>query len=110
MVSSARGSLERSQGVLKCRGRDLDALTDGEICWELGSQGVGSVGEGVISRRADAATPMGAVLLTFSSTSVPSHVCVGPCRTAVGLCVPGPLRCFEPRASSGVKRIGLQQR
>lgn len=94
VVSSAHKSLNQSQGVLKYRGRDLDALTDEEICEELKSQGVKSV-KRFTSRRADATTPMRTILLTFSSTSVPSHVYIGPYRTAVSLYIPNPLRCFK---------------
>ena len=56
----AHKSLNQSQGVLKYRSRDLNNLTNEQICGELKSQGVKAV-KRFTSRRQDATTPMSTI-------------------------------------------------
>ena len=84
-------SLNTSKGVIRCR--DLEGMSDDEICKELSSQDVAVV-KRIRIRRNDEFIPTNTFILTFSKPTLPQSVKAGYLNIPVEPFVPNPLRCF----------------
>ena len=89
---TAHSSLNSSRGVI--RSRDLEGVSDEEICGNLASQGVAAVRR-ISVRRNDISVPTNTLILTFSSPTLPQSIKAGYLCIAVEPFIPNPLRCFK---------------
>lgn len=84
--------LNTSKGVVSCY--DLMINSVDEIKEELASQGVTEVYR-ITSRRGGSIQPTPTLILTFSTTKLPSDVFAGFHKLSVREYIPNPLRCFK---------------
>ena len=85
-------TLNSSKGVV--RSRDLEGVSEEEICENLSSQGVSSV-KRINVRRNNELVPTNTLILTFSTPTLPDSVKAGYLRIPVVPYIPNPLRCFK---------------
>ena len=80
-------TLNFSKGVV--RSKDLEGVSEEEICENLSSQGVSSV------KRINELVPTNTLILTFNTPTLPDSVKAGYLRIPVVSYIPNPLRCFK---------------
>ncbi|XP_041369839.1 uncharacterized protein LOC121383807 [Gigantopelta aegis] len=85
-------SLNSSKGVIRCR--DLEGVTEEEICENLSSQGVTAVRRIKVRRNNDL-LPTNTCILTFNVPTLPQSVKAGYLNIPVEPFIPNPLRCFK---------------
>ena len=84
--------LNSSKGVI--RSRDLEGVSEEEICENLSSQGVTSV-KRIKVRRNNELVPTNTFILTFDVPTLPNSVKAGYLHIPVVPYIPNPLRCFK---------------
>ena len=89
---SVHASLNTSKGVI--RSRDLEGVSEEEICENLSSQGVSAVRR-IKVRRNNELVPTNTFILTFDRPVLPDCIKAGYLKIAVTPFVPNPLRCFK---------------
>ena len=94
ITASPHRTLNQCKGIIRYKGGDLDELTDEEICNELKPQGVKAV-KRFTTKRENTVIKLNTFLLTFSSTSVPANIHIGPYIIKVSTYIPNPVRCFK---------------
>ena len=92
--AEAHRSLNRSQGIIRDRDRNLADLSEQEICSELSSQGVSHV-KRFTKKEDNKIIKLNTYLITFNSAAPPSHINLGLFRVSVDIFIPNPLRCFK---------------
>ncbi|XP_041376689.1 uncharacterized protein LOC121389145 [Gigantopelta aegis] len=85
-------SLNSSKGVVRCR--DLEGVSDEEICDNLTSQDV-TVVRRIKVRRNNELVPTNTFILTFSTPTLPHSIKAGYLNIPVEPFIPNPLRCFK---------------
>ncbi|XP_041357812.1 uncharacterized protein LOC121374769 [Gigantopelta aegis] len=85
-------SLNSSKGVIRCR--DLEGVTEDEICENLSSPGVTAVRR-IKVRRNNNLLPTNTCILTFNVPTLPQSVKAGYLNIPVEPFIPNPLRCFK---------------
>ena len=85
-------SLNSSKGVV--RSRDLEGVSEDEICENLSSQGV-TVVKRINIRRNNEMIPTNTLILTFNKPTLPDSVKAGYLNIPVVPYIPNPLRCFN---------------
>ena len=85
-------SLNTVKGVI--RSRDLEGVSDDEMCENLSSQGVSTV-KRIMVRRNDILVPINTFILTFRKHTLPQSIKAGYLNIPVDPYVPNPLRCFK---------------
>jgi len=89
---TAHSSLNSSKGVI--RSRDLEGVSEDEICKNLSSQGVKTV-KRINVRRNNELIPTNTLILTFDKPTLPLSVKAGYLNIPVVPFIPNPLRCFN---------------
>ena len=84
--------LNSSKGVI--RSRDLEGVSEEEICENLSSQGITSV-KRIKVRRNNELVPTNTFILTFDVPTLPNSVKAGYLHIPVVPYIPNPLRCFK---------------
>ena len=84
--------LNSSKGVI--RSRELEGVSEEEICENLSSQGVTSV-KRIKVRRNNELVPTNTFILTFDVPTLPNSVKAGYLHIPVVPYIPNPLRCFK---------------
>ena len=84
--------LNSSKGVI--RSRDLEGISEEEICENLSSQGFISV-KRIKVRRNNELVPTNTFILTFDVPTLPISVKAGYLHIPVVTYIPNPLRCFK---------------
>ncbi|XP_041378033.1 uncharacterized protein LOC121390316 [Gigantopelta aegis] len=85
-------SLNSSKGVIRCR--DLEGVSDEEICDNLTSQDV-TVVRRIKVRSNNELVPTNTFILTFSTPTLPHSIKAGYLNIPVEPFIPNPLRCFK---------------
>ncbi|XP_041350995.1 uncharacterized protein LOC121369978 [Gigantopelta aegis] len=85
-------SLNSSKGVIRCR--DLEGVSDEEICDNLTSQDV-TVVRRIKVRRNNELVPTNTFILTFSTPTLPHSIKAGYLNIPVEPFIHNPLRCFK---------------
>ncbi|XP_041367054.1 uncharacterized protein LOC121381769 [Gigantopelta aegis] len=85
-------SLNSSKGVIRCR--DLEGVSDEEICDNLTSQDV-TVVRRIKVRRNNELVPTNTFILTFSTPTLPHSIKAGYLNIPVEPFIPNPRRCFK---------------
>ena len=85
-------SLNSCKGVI--RSRDLEGVSEEEICENLTSQGVVGV-KRINIRRNNELFPTNTLILTFNSPTLSNSVKAGYLNIPVAPYIPNPLRCFK---------------
>ena len=86
--------LNFSQGIIRDKDKDLEGLSNENICQELSSQGVVKV-KRFIKKNGEEEIPLNTFLITFDTPRIPEVILLGPYRVRVDLFVPNPIRCFK---------------
>ncbi|XP_041364243.1 protein ecdysoneless homolog [Gigantopelta aegis] len=89
---TAHSSLNSSKGVIRCR--DLEGVSEEEICQNLRIQGVTAVRRIKVRRNNDL-LPTNTCILTFNVPTLPQSVKAGYLNIPVEPFIPNPLRCFK---------------
>ncbi|XP_041347341.1 uncharacterized protein LOC121367293 [Gigantopelta aegis] len=89
---TAHSSLNSSKGVIRCR--DLEGVSEEEICQNLRTQGVTAVRRIKVRRNNDL-LPTNTCILTFNVPTLPQSVKAGYLNIPVEPFIPNPLRCFK---------------
>ncbi|XP_041369896.1 uncharacterized protein LOC121383865 [Gigantopelta aegis] len=92
IIVSPHATLNSSKGVV--RSRDLEGVSEDEICENLSSQGVTSV-KRIKVRRNNELVPTNTLILSFNVPTLPSSVKAGYLNIPVVPYIPNPLRCFK---------------
>ena len=88
----SHASLNSSKGVIRCR--ELEGVTEEEICEHLSSQGVTSVRR-IKVRRNNELLPTNTFILTFDVPILPPSIKSGYLSIPIETFIPNPLRCFK---------------
>ena len=86
--------LNYSQGIIRDKDKDLEGMSDDDICQELKAQGIVKV-KRFMKKNGEINIPLNTFLLTFDTPRVPEAILLGPYRVRVDLFVPNPTRCFK---------------
>ncbi|XP_041357871.1 uncharacterized protein LOC121374825 [Gigantopelta aegis] len=89
---SVHKSLNSSKGVI--RSRDLEGVSEDEICENLSSQGVSFV-KRIRVRRNNELVPTNTFIITFDKPLLPESIKAGYLNIPVVPFIPNPLRCFK---------------
>ena len=89
---AAHSSLNSSKGVIRCR--DLEGISDEEICQNVSSQDVTSV-RPIKVRRNNELLPTNTFVLTFNVPTLPTFIKAGYLNIPVEPFIPNPLHCFK---------------
>ncbi|XP_041374774.1 uncharacterized protein LOC121387651 [Gigantopelta aegis] len=89
---TAHTSLNSSKGVI--RSRDLEGVSEEEICQNLSSHGFTAVRRIKVRRNNDL-LPTNTCILTFNIPTLPQYVKAGYLNIPVEPFIPNPLRCFK---------------
>ena len=89
---TAHSSLNSSKGVIRCR--DLEGVSEEEICQNVSSQDVTGVRR-IKVRRNNELLPTNTFVLTFNVPTLPTSIKAGYLNIPVEPFIPNPLRCFK---------------
>ena len=89
---TSHASLNSSKGVIRCR--ELEGVSEEEMCENLSSQGVTSVRR-IKVRRNNELLPTNTFILTFDVPILPPSIKAGYLNIPVEPFIPNPLRCFK---------------
>ena len=89
---TSHASLNSSKGVIRCR--ELEGVSEEEMCENLSSQGITSVRR-IKVRRNNELLPTNTFILTFDIPILPPSIKAGYLNIPVEPFIPNPLRCFK---------------